>query len=71
MRPPRTTSNYGVSAGDSYHPLPYAYVSPWTPRSGAFWNAPFGALHPLDPAADADELKDSIVDFFERGRKEL
>ncbi len=63
--------DYGVSAGDSYHPLPYAYVSPWTPRSGAFWNAPFGALHPLDPGADADELKDSIVDFFERGRKEL
>ena len=36
--------NYGVSAGDSYHDSPYAYVGPWTPRTGAFWNAPFGGV---------------------------
>ena len=27
--------NYGVSPGDGAHPLPYAYVGPWTPRHGA------------------------------------
>ena len=60
--------NYGVSAGDGYHPTPYAYVGPWTPRIGPFWNAPFGALLPLDPGKDVDLLKTDIVAFFERGR---
>jgi hypothetical protein len=63
--------NFGVSAGDDGHPLPYAYIGPWTPRSGPFWNAPFGALHPLDVAHDVDELTADIVAFFERGRIEL
>ena len=62
---------YGISAGDSYHPTPYAYVGPWTARTGPFWNTPVGAVQPLDPAHDVDELKDSIVDFFDRGRREL
>ena len=35
----------GVSAGDDYYPTPYAYVGPWTQRTGPFWNAPFGALY--------------------------
>ncbi len=63
--------NYGVSAGDSYHPLPYAYVGPWTPRKGPFWNAPFGAVYALDPAADVDGLAAGIEEFFEQGRAEL
>ncbi|MEO3760498.1 hypothetical protein ABGB19_19715 [Mycobacterium sp. B14F4] len=63
--------NYGVSAGDETHPTPYAYVGPWQTRTGPFWNAPFGALHPLDPAHDVDALTSQIADFFERGRKEL
>lgn len=63
--------NYGVSAGDDTHPTPYAYVGPWAKRSGSFWNAPFGALHALDPLADVDALTEQVVDFFERGRKEL
>ena len=25
--------NYGVSAGDDYHPTPYAYLGPWTQRT--------------------------------------
>jgi hypothetical protein len=63
--------NYGVSAGDDYHPTPYAYVGPWTQRTGPFWNGPFGALYPLDPADDVDALTSHIAGFFRRGRKEL
>ncbi|MDT5017263.1 MAG: hypothetical protein QOD39_3423 [Mycobacterium sp.] len=63
--------NYGVSAGDDQHPMPYAYVGPWTPPTGPFWNAPFGALYPLDPAHDVDALTSRVVGFFERGRQEL
>jgi hypothetical protein len=62
---------YGVSAGDNYHPTPYAYIGPWTQRTGPFWNAPFGALYPLDPADDVDALTPRIADFFQRGRREL
>lgn len=64
--------NYGVSAGDEYHPSPYAYVGPaqWrlSPRTGPFWNAPFGALYPLNQSADVDDLTVGIIEFFERGR---
>lgn len=63
--------NYGVSAGDSFHPTPYAYVGPWTRRTGAFWNAPFGALLTLAAADDVDALTLRIAEFFERGRAEL
>ncbi len=63
--------NYGVSAGDDLHPTPYAYIGPWQPHTGPFWNAPFGALHPLDPAHDVDDLTTGIVDFYERGRSRL
>lgn len=63
--------NYGVSAGDDFHPTPYAYVGPWTQRSGPFWNAPFGALYPLNPAHDVDTLTAGIKEFFERGRREI
>jgi hypothetical protein len=63
--------NYGVSAGDDYHRTPYAYVGPWTQRSGAFWNAPFGAVLPLDPAHDVDTLASAIAAFFRRGQEHL
>lgn len=63
--------NYGVSAGDDYHPTPYAYVGPWTQHPGPFWNAPFGAIYPLAPADDVDALTSRIADFFERARREL
>ncbi len=55
--------NYGVSPGDGYLPEPYAYVGPWTPRAGSFWNTPFGAARPLT------ELRDpaSLVRFFHDG----
>jgi hypothetical protein len=63
--------NYGVSAGDDYHALPYAYVGPWTPRTGSFWNAPFGAVRALDPGHDVDELAADIVAFLTEGRTRL
>ncbi|HWD81124.1 MAG TPA: hypothetical protein VG497_19660 [Kribbella sp.] len=53
--------NYGVSPGDDYLPEPYAYVGPWTPRVGDFWNAPFGAARPLAELPDLQE-------FFTTGR---
>jgi len=62
--------NYGVSAGDDFHELPYAYVGPWdfatAPRTGPLWNAPFGAVHDLDLAADVDALAADVTDFFRR-----
>ncbi len=63
--------NYGVSAGDDYHALPYAYVGPWKPRTGEFWNAPFGSVYPLETTLDVDGLAASIADFFHRGQDEL
>ncbi|WP_040779976.1 hypothetical protein [Nocardia pneumoniae] len=57
--------NYGVSPGDDAHPGPYAYVGPWTPRNGDFWNAPFGALRPRDQVNTVAAL----LQFFEEGRE--
>jgi hypothetical protein len=56
--------NYGVSPGDAAHPLPYAYVSPWTGREGPFWNAPFGASREADELPDAE----AVAAFFAEGR---
>ena len=56
--------NYGVSPGDAGHPLPYAYVGPWTPREGEFWNAPFGAVRTAQELPDAD----AVADFLAAGR---
>ncbi len=67
--------NYGVSAGDDEHPLPYAYVAPWgyptNPRTGTVWNASFGALHPIDTAADAESITTGIAAFFSWAQSEL
>ncbi|WP_199189922.1 hypothetical protein [Mycobacterium sp. ENV421] len=67
--------NYGVSAGDDFHELPYAYVGPWdftaAPRTGPVWNAPFGAVRAHDLAADVDTLAADIADFFRRVQESL
>jgi hypothetical protein len=56
--------NYGVSPGDEGHPGPYAYVGPWTPRTGEFWNASFGALRSRDEVNTVADL----LAFFEEGK---
>ena len=47
--------NFGVSPGDEFLPVPYAYVGPWSrdDLDGEFWNAPFGSARPL---AEIDDL---------------
>jgi hypothetical protein len=57
--------NYGVSPGDGYLGEPYAYVGPFEPREGEFWNAPFGAARPLG------ELDGAVTEFFRTGREHL
>ena len=47
------------------HGAPYAYVGPWTPRTGEFWNASFGALRPADTLPDAA----AVQGFFTDGRE--
>lgn len=58
----RNEVNYGVSAGDSFLQVPYAYVGPWSRDGldGPFWNAPFGAARPVA------EIED-LVAFFAEG----
>jgi len=57
--------NYGVSPGDGFLAEPYAYVGPHKPRSGPFWNAPFGAVRPLTELTDAA----MIHEFFTEGKQ--
>jgi hypothetical protein len=56
--------NYGISPGDAAHPGPYAYVGPWAPRTGPFWNASFGALRPMEDLPDVD----AVARFLAEGR---
>jgi len=56
--------NYGISPGDSGHATPYAYVGPWTPREGPFWNVSFGSLRPAIELPDAD----AVAAYFTEGR---
>ncbi|MEU5266222.1 hypothetical protein [Amycolatopsis sp. NPDC021455] len=59
--------NYGVSPGDGHLREPYAYVGPFVPRTGDFWNAPFGAARTVADLGDAP----AITAFFEQGRAAL
>jgi hypothetical protein len=60
--------NYGVSAGDNYLAVPYAYVGPWSvPPQDEFWNAPFGRALPIDQLGDAD----AVLAFFTEARDRL
>jgi hypothetical protein len=57
--------NYGVSLGDAHLHDPYAYVGPWAPREGTFWNAPFGATRALVELPGVE----SLVGFFHAGHR--
>src|SRR5437899_660001 len=57
--------NYGVSPGDATIPEPYAYVGPWTQRSGPFWDQPFGAARLISEMTDHTAL----LRFFTEGRE--
>jgi hypothetical protein len=64
--------NYGVSPGDDYLSEPYAYVGPHTPRSGDFWNAPFGAARTVTELASSrgrGDAADAVLAFFTEGRR--
>ena len=61
----RDEVNYGVSPGDTHLSEPYAYVGPWTPRTGEFWNQSFGAAQPMSVLGGAD----AIADFFREGAR--
>jgi hypothetical protein len=37
-------TSYGASPGDTFHAMPYAYVSSSQHGDSDFWNAPFGAI---------------------------
>lgn len=58
----RNEANYGVSPGDGFLDVPYAYVGPWSRDglSGPFWNAPFGAARPVSEI-------DDLVAYFAEG----
>ncbi len=58
----RNEANYGVSPGDGFLEVPYAYVGPWSRDglSGPFWNAPFGAARPISEI-------DDLVAYFAEG----
>ncbi len=56
--------NYGVSAGDAAIAEPYAYVGPWQPRAGDFWDHPFGAARTVRELGGAD----AMLAFFQAGR---
>jgi hypothetical protein len=59
----RDEVNYGLSPGDATLSEPYAYVGPWVPRSGPFWNQSFGAARPLAELGGVD----AVVAFFREG----
>ena len=60
--------NYGVSPGDSTIPEPYAYVGPWTPREGDFWNVPFGAARELIDLPTSEDVAAFFAEGAERAR---
>lgn len=55
---------YGVSPGDDYHALPYAYVGISSPPQNDFWNAPFGASRAMHDLGGVG----SVLGFFIEGR---
>ncbi len=55
--------NFGGSPGDAGSAEPYLYVGPWEPRTGEFWNEPFGA----SLAHSEIDGPDDALAFFSEG----
>ncbi|GII52324.1 hypothetical protein Pth03_07130 [Planotetraspora thailandica] len=63
--------NYGVSPGDAAIGEPYAYVGPWRPHEGAFWNVSFGAARTLTELGGAGpDVAAGLAAFLEEGRRQ-
>ena len=67
-----TRATYGLSPGDGSIPMPYLYVSPWSPQTGNLWDAPFGgAALTLDQLLRTHDQTTSALRFFERAREAI
>jgi hypothetical protein len=64
-------ATYGLSPGDDDHELPYAYVTPWAPPEGPFWNEGSFASLGLAAFAGAADQRAAVLDFFATARREL
>ena len=49
-------TSYGASPGDSFHAMPYAYVSAGEHCDSKFWNAPFGAIRSYQKMKNLQDL---------------
>jgi hypothetical protein len=56
--------NYGVSPGDGFSAVPYAYVGPHESVDDPFFDAPFGAVRTWERVPDSA----GVVAFFTEGR---
>ena len=63
--------NLGGSPGDADHPAPYLYVGPWEPRTGPFWNEPFGASLAYSDLLAATDQRATALEFLRAGRDAL
>ncbi|MFZ4517889.1 MAG: hypothetical protein ACOYOP_05850 [Microthrixaceae bacterium] len=63
--------NLGISPGDDDHPVPYAYVGPWSPppvgSDGGWWNQPYGRSVAATELAGPDDL----VALYEEGLRRV
>jgi hypothetical protein len=65
--------NFGASAGDGLHPLPYLYVGPWSTfdRTDPFWNEAFGASLLYTDLVAADDQRATALAFLREGRDHI
>ena len=60
--PEETLRHRGWPPGDDAHPEPYLYVGPWSPRTGPFWNEPWGASLGWEHVTDEDAAIRFLLD---------
>jgi hypothetical protein len=72
----RQRATFGASPGDSAHPNPYLYVTPWhfdDVRAAGEWNARDfdGAIMPVDDLVRAEDQRVAALAFYRSARKRL